>query len=93
VFIEYLIAAAGFSSLVKYKFPYKEAFNFSSILREGLDCSLCLGFWAGVAFLTFEYFHYGILSPELPLATSAAAFLFDTVIDLAQTTSNKLDKE
>lgn len=86
-----LLASAGFMSLVKYKLPFKELFSNMPVLKEGLECSLCLGFWAGVGITAAFYSNTGVLLWHIPFMTSGFCWLFDSIVDLIHVTAEKND--
>lgn len=63
-------------------------------INELFNCSLCLGFWAG---LIIGYVNYKLngMNPlhiiYLGFASSAVCWFFDSLLDLIQLGSNKLD--
>ena len=69
--------------------------NKSEVLKDLLNCSLCLGFWCGAFIGVSLYFlhenntYYFIL----PLASSAACWFFDSLLDLIQLNCTFLDKK
>lgn len=67
----------------------------SKILSELFKCSLCLGFWSGLIIGLYSYFLIQ-KSNELfllPLASSALCWFFDSLLDLIQLSSCRLDKK
>ena len=67
----------------------------SKILAELFSCSLCLGFWCGILIGLFSYFlvdRNNILL-LIPFASSALCWFFDSLLDLIQLASCKLDKK
>lgn len=72
--------------------PRNLLLNKFSSFNTLFKCSLCLGFWSGVLvayvsykFNTNNYFYL------IPLASSATCWFFDSLLDLIQLSSNKLD--
>jgi hypothetical protein len=90
--LEILLASAGFAALVKYKRPYKDKIAKIPIINEGVECSLCLGFWLGLGVLLFSEM---VISEHwyLPLATAGFSWIVDSIVDLIQTAAVLLDSK
>ena len=63
------------------------------IFKELFKCSLCLGFWSGVAVATFSYL---AVCPNnklfmIPFASSALCWFFDSLLDLIIECTSNLD--
>ena len=61
-------------------------------INELFKCSMCLGFWSGLAVALFSY----SLNKNqeiflLPLASSGLSWLMDSLLDLIQTSCNKIE--
>ena len=92
--VEQIFAAIGLTCILKYgsilDFVRKPLTRIAWF--EGLfNCSLCLGFWAGVAVAGYAYWETQQLQPLLPFVTAAACWLFDSVIGVLQVIEMKLD--
>lgn len=93
-----LIASLGLMWILKHGSIFNKPRSFvtkrSKILKELFNCSLCLGFWSGVV---IAFFSYKYIAPEpilfiFPFASSALSWLLDSLLDLIQLASCKLDK-
>ena len=78
-----------------FKKPREYICSKSEILKELLNCSLCLGFWCGVLSSIFLYIYVeeNPILILLPLASSAVCWFFDSLLDLIQISCNFLDKK
>ena len=92
-----LLACVGLTCILKYgsilrwlRLPLCK-FKF---FKELFSCSLCLGFWSGVAVALFFYFTtWDSLLILLPFVSAPASWLFDSLIGILQTREMILDKE
>lgn len=68
-----------------------------SILKELLQCSLCLGFWCGVFIAGTECLYHDqkitYTHVLLPFASAACCWFFDNLNNVLQSIEIKLDKE
>ncbi len=85
-----ILASIGLMWIIKYgsilSFPREYLKSVSSVLKELIECSMCLGFWCGVFFSFISYKNSG-LNVELlymPFIASGACWLFDSLLDLIQ---------
>jgi len=86
-----LLACLGIVWIIKDSYIFSRPREYlkskSKHLKEFLSCSLCLGFWVGLASSYLEYLHQGFFSFYLiyyPFATSAFCWFFDSLLDLIQ---------
>lgn len=75
--------------------PRNYLINKSKTLKDLFNCSLCLGFWSGLIVILF-YHHY--INPTeylytFPIASCALCWFLDSLLDLIQISSCKLDKK
>lgn len=56
------------------------------IIRKLLSCSLCLGFWVGLALASAKYYSDGNLVEliYIPFASASVNWLFDSLLDFLQ---------
>lgn len=68
-----------------------------NILKELLQCSLCLGFWCGVTVSGVEYLYNDqrlmYTCVLLPFASAACCWFVDNLNNVLQSIEIKLDKE
>lgn len=86
-----LLACLGLVWIIKDSYILSVPRNYlkskSKHIREFLSCSLCLGFWVGLALAFFEYSYTNIFLFEYyfyPLSVSAFCWFFDSLLDLIQ---------
>lgn len=86
-----LLACVGLTFILKYgtilNWPRKLLCK-NSLFRELFKCSLCLGFWSGVAI--YAYTQSNML---LPLASAAVCWAADSIVAILQWVEIKLEKE
>lgn len=80
---EGILAAIGLTVLLKYasifdfiRTPLTKLAFFESLFA----CSMCLGFWAGIAVASYFHFVVGETYWLMPLIAPAAAWLFDGLV-------------
>lgn len=62
------------------------------VFNELFKCSLCLGFWCGVIIaICSNYIEQNNKLIFLPLCSSALCWFFDSMLDLIQEATNKID--
>lgn len=93
-----VFASIGLMWILKYgsilSYPREYLKSISDILKELFDCSMCLGFWCGIFFVSLSYKINGP-SYELiliPFISSASCWFLDSLLDLIQESSVKLSK-
>jgi len=77
-----IASCVGLTFILKYGKPTRQIRNFINKYIEGLfECSLCLGFWAGVihSLILLPIFP-GIWIIMLPCASAGASWLIDSLI-------------
>lgn len=93
------LACIGLMFILKYGTILQWYRNFVSKLHPKLEelhkCSLCLGFWCGVAVMAFEFYFncYNYKYLLLPLISAGVCWFVDNVNNTIQSVEIKLDKE
>lgn len=83
----YLLSSLGLCFILKYSTLLRYARNFlverSILLKELFNCSMCLGFWCGVALIPFlyKYENYKIVAYLYPFASSSFCWVIDVLMD------------
>ena len=90
----------GLVWIIKFGSIFKKPRDLISLaippLEELFKCSLCLGFWIGlfVGFVNFKYNLINIIELLMfPFASSAFCWFVDSVLDLAQMASLKIEEK
>lgn len=87
-----LLACVGLTFILKYgtilNIPRNYLTKLHSSIEQLFKCSLCLGFWSGVA----VYF-VNQTTPLLPLASAATCWGADSLVGVLQYLEIKLEKE
>lgn len=88
-----ILAAVGLTCILKYgsildfiRRPLTKIAYFEALF----NCSLCLGFWSGVAVSSYAYFTAHEMRPYTPFIAAAAAWWFDMLIGLMQAAETAL---
>ncbi len=89
------ISCIGLMWILRYgsilNLPRKSICKFK-IFKELFNCSLCLGFWCGVIIaISSNYIEQNNKLIFLPLCSSALCWFFDSILDLIQEATNKID--
>ena len=91
-----VLSCIGLTFILKYGTILSWFRNFlckSSFLKELFSCSLCLGFWVGIAHSFFIYYiEWNSLYFLLPFASSASCWIADSLISSLQTSEVLMDK-
>ena len=99
-----LLACLGLTFIVKYgtifNAPRKFLCNSRNLRlrrwwKDLLKCSLCIGFWSGVAVGSF-CMYYSLMDEKvflLPLVSSASCWIADNINNVIQSIEIKLDKD
>lgn len=62
------------------------------IFKELFNCSLCLGFWSGITIAIISYYiEENNKLIFLPFSSAALCWFFDSMLDLIQEATNKID--
>lgn len=94
-----LISCVGIMWVLRYGSildrPRRYISSRSNLLKELLNCSLCLGFWCGLIVGSLMYYFNDAKIAYLlfPFCSSACCWFFDSLLDLIQLSCNKLDKK
>lgn len=87
-----LLACIGLTFILKYgtilNMPRNFLYGLHESIKQLFSCSLCLGFWSGVAIYFVEQ-----SIPLLPLASAAACWVADSLVGVLQYLELKLEKE
>lgn len=92
--VEEVLASVGLMCILRYGHILafiRNPLTKISYFNELFSCSLCIGFWAGVAVAAFSFFTAGHEYYLLPLIAAASSWLFDFVIGALQAVENALD--
>lgn len=86
-----LLACLGIVWILKdskiFSVPREYLKSKANWLKSLLSCSMCLGFWVGVALAFFDYYATLNFSPNYilyPFGISAFCWFFDSLLDLIQ---------
>lgn len=96
----YTVSSIGLMCILKYgnilSLPRDFLTSKSKYLKELFSCSLCLGFWAGVAIACFIYFILDSWEDKyflFPLYSSISCWIADPVIGIFSYTENLVAKK
>ncbi len=91
-----VLASVGLMCLLKYgsilQFVRRPLMKIR-FFKELFSCSLCLGFWSGVTIAAYLWYTTGEVVVLLPLVACASAWLFDSVVGLAQLAELALEQK
>lgn len=95
-----LLAGTGATAIIVYGSIFNVPRNWlkvkSSILKEFLTCSLCVGFWSGVV-ISYTLNTQIIQHIIIGLATSACSWMYDSMVGANQARevflTNKINKK
>jgi hypothetical protein len=93
-----VLASIGLMFILKYGTILNRYRTFVfkiSILKELHQCSLCLGFWTGIAIASFELYFAGFdyRVVLLPLVSSGCCWVVDNINNMIQSIEIKIDRE